>query len=74
MIGIVPDLIRQRLPSTIFHLFLRTPSEVLSGEDRSMDPTRTSLPKSRSPTSSEKALSKKLMSAQATSLPSGRIQ
>lgn len=74
MYGEVPDFIRQRLPPIIFHLFLSNPSEVLSGDLKSISPTHTSLPNSRSPRSSEKPLSKKLTSSQDTLVSDGRIQ
>ena len=53
---------------------MRTPSEVLSGEDRSMCPSLTAWPNSRSPTSSEKLLSKKFTSFHSMSEPTGLIQ
>ena len=66
MEGGSPPFNRNRLPSMIFHFFLRMPSEVLSGEERSIDPASTVFPNRRLPISSEKSSSKKFTSNQVT--------
>ena len=64
--GVLPPLMRQRAPSTIFQHFLRYPSVVLSGEQKSNPALGLGWPKSTLPTSSEKGLSEKLMVSQMT--------
>ena len=72
--GLLPPLIRQRLPSMIFHRFFRLPSEVLSGELKSSASFFLFSPNKTSPISSEKSFSKKLILSQVRLEPSGQIQ
>ena len=72
--GLLPPLRRHLLPSMIFHLFFRQPSEVLSGELKSKFPSLFFKPNNTFPISSEKALSKKLIRFHSRSVPSGFIQ